>query len=141
MKKYGIIAIIAFVLLSAGIILLFMIPVSTTGSKVIDSDGVVKIMVQASHGSQSRTYTDPEKINQIIAYFDNLSLVEEADPEGVMGSGWQITYTYDDGSTFQIIHAGNVCLHLLHPSGAKCYHMVYEEANAFARLIYDLPSD
>ncbi|MBE6958011.1 MAG: hypothetical protein E7447_02515 [Ruminococcaceae bacterium] len=120
---------------------MIMTPVRTTGSKVIDSDGVVKITAQASHGSQSRTYTDPEKINQIIAYFDNLSLVEEANPEGVMGGGWQITYTYADGSTFQIIHSGNVYLHLLHPSGTKNYHMVYEEANAFDRLIYDLPSD
>ena len=139
MKKFFLFVLLVALLLS----MCACTTVPVKGSAIIDSEGVVKITI--SHlpewTAMQRVYTDPEKISKITTYIDNLALTKVVNPEALMGGVWIITYTYADGTQLVISHECHTYLHIIDGASSYVYDMVYEEAEAFYNLIYNIPSD
>lgn len=112
------------------------------GSELVSTEDVTKITILYMNDTDDalRIYTDPEKIRLVTEHIGSMTLDSSfpENPDHYAGGGYIITYTYKGSTEITIVWNANMFFRV---GNGAWYRMVYEEASAFSRLIYDNPSD
>ncbi len=105
----------------------------------IESDKIIEIKVSSmpeGYNYDFRITDNSKKISDIINYLTNLDLKSDfpENPDEYDGMTWVIALIYEDNSTFDIYHFGNM---FIRADGGEWYRMTYEEAERFDDIVWN----
>ena len=105
--------------------------------KLIPEQTIVEIKVSSLPEGYHFVFSDTESINEIVNYFNDLNLIKDfkENPDEYAGMTWVVEISFDDGSSMNIYHFGNM---FVRAGEESWYKMDYEEAAAFDSILTNL---